>query len=304
MRTRDFEAFAKHFANQRNRSGSPTMKAALLVNPSGFAISTEAAEDNAYMATGQGLDLERAHHQHQQLARTIQELGVPTVTFAGKKDQPDGIYPNNAYATIPGKAIVGRMYHPSRQRETQRHDIRQFLNTTLGYWETDLSQQKSPCELTGVVAVDRLRQLAFCGLSRRVDTTGSQLIHEAMDMHGTFEFDLDHSEYHTNIVLALLAGRTCVVHPQGLADPDLGRRIASLYGDNHIIIDQEEKNAFVGNCIAVTDADVLMSLTALDGMHATTKDRFHQLGWNLHAVPVDELEKGGGSLRCLIAEIF
>src|SRR3546814_14353140 len=77
------------------------------------------------------------------------------VCFAGNPDAPDGLFPNNAFATVPGRLVVGRMRHPVRRREAARDDIRAFFRDVLGYAQTDLSGQPHPCALNGALAIGR-----------------------------------------------------------------------------------------------------------------------------------------------------
>lgn len=281
-----------------------TMKQALLVSPEGFKISSESSQDNRYIDISQDLDLSRAHEQHRNVVKKIEELGVPTVVFPGAEGQHDGIFPNNCFATTQGSAIIGRMYHSVRQAESQRKDIREFLTSTLGYKLCDLSQDSFIAELTGVLAIDRTRNIALCGMSQRVDVGGVNAMHEAFGFDLTYTFDLEESEYHTNLVLSVLAGKACVIYPEAVKDPVVAHSIIKAYGDTAVVIDEVEKDHFVGNCISITAQDVLFSQTALDQMTPTTKNALEKRGMRLHGVMIDELEKGGGSLRCLVAEIF
>src|SRR3546814_15931561 len=98
------------------------------------------------------------------------------VCFAGNPDAPDGLLPNNAFATVPGRLVVGRMRHPVRRREAARDDIRAFFRDVLGYAETDLSGQPHPCELTGALVIDRARGLGFCGLSEIGRASGRERV--------------------------------------------------------------------------------------------------------------------------------
>src|SRR5690606_23901667 len=138
---------------------------------------------------------------------------LPTVCFAGDPAAPDGLFPNNVFATAPGRLVVGRMRHPVRRREAARDDIRGFFRDVLGYAETDLSTQPHACELTGALVIDRARGLGFCGLSERCDEEGARLMHAAFGLRATLLFDLAPGEYHTNVVLAVLAGRAAIVCP-------------------------------------------------------------------------------------------
>ena len=77
-----------------------------------------------------------------------------------------------------------------------------------------------------------------------------------------------------------------------------------MYPGRTLILSNEEKQAFAGNCIAVTENDVLFSDTAMKSLRASSRKALESDGFRVHGVPVDELEKAGGSLRCLIAEVF
>ena len=284
--------------------GVPCLKTALLVSPHGFAVDAESAIDNAYMSAGTSIDTERAHAQHQGVVRKILELGVPVLTFPGHEGLPDGIYPNNAFATANRHLIVGSMRHPSRQRETSRQDIRVLFTEQFGYGLRDLSETGVVAELTGPLVVDRARQIGFCGLSSRANRQGCEAMHKAFELKLTFCFDLVTAEYHTNLVLAVLAGRACVLHSESFQDAAVPTAIADVYGTATIRLDDAEKTAFAGNCIALSEQDVLFSQTALRAIRPCTQTQLESVGFRLHAVEIDELEKGGGSLRCLIAEVF
>lgn len=282
----------------------PCLRAVLLVSPHGFAVSPESATDNAYMSAGTSINTERAHAQHLGVARKLLELGVPVLTFPGHDNLPDGIYPNNAFATANRHLIVGSMCHPQRRRETAREDIRSFFTGQLGYGLRDLSGTGVVAELTGPLVIDRARQIGFCGLSSRADRAGCGSMHEAFELELTFCFELVTKEYHTNLILAVLAGRACVLYPESFRDPEVPAAVASVYGFATVRLDDAEKNAFAGNCIALGERDVLFSQTALQALRPSSRATLEAHGFELHAVEIDELEKGGGSLRCLIAEVF
>ena len=129
-------------------------------------------------------------------------------------------------------------------------------------------------------------------------------MHEAFDLDLTLRFDLVPSEYHTNIVLSVLSGRAALMYPPSFVDETVPEAIRQVYGHGAIELCREEKERFAGNCIAVTEKDVLFSKTALDVLRSDTRDSLESMDFRLHGVQVDEFEKAGGSLRCLIAEVF
>lgn len=283
--------------------GPATAKAAFLVAPDGFARAEESASDNRYMAAAGGFDAPRAASQHRDLQRALSKA-LPTLCFAGDPDAPDGLFPNNVFATAPGRLIVGRMRHPVRQREAARGDIRGFFRDVLGYAETDLSTQPHPCELTGALVIDRARGLGFCGLSERCDAAGAALMHAAFGLRATLLFDLAPGEYHANVVLAVLAGRAAMVCPAGFADPTQAEAIVALYRPHAIVLSPAEQAAFAGNAIAVSADGVWMSTGAAGALSGAHRDALRRAGFAVRAVALDAVEAAGGSLRCCVAEIF
>ena len=303
MITRDTNAFLDFASELAPDFGPATARAAFLVAPDGFARAEQSAGDNRYMADADVYDAARASQQHRALHRSL-ATALPTVCFAGDPDTPDALFPNNVFATAPGRSIIGRMRHPVRQREALRADIRGFFSDTLGYHEVDLSTQEHPCELTGALVVDRARGLGFCGLSERCDEAGAQLMHEALDLRATLLFDLAPGEYHTNVVLAVLAGRATLICPDGFADPAVVEAIAALYDPHAMRLSPAEHAAFAGNAIALTADRVWMSAGAQDALAPATRAALQAAGFEIAGVQMDAIEAGGGSLRCCVGEIF
>jgi len=303
MITRDLDAFFAFARDTAADFGPPTARAAFLVAPDGFALAEQSAQDNAYMADAAAFDAQRASAQHRDLHRALSQV-LPTVCFAGDPATPDALFPNNVFGTAAGRYVIGRMRHEVRQREAARADIRGFFGGVLDYAEIDLSTQEHACELTGALVIDRARGLGFCGLSERCDEAGAALMHEAFGLRATLLFDLAEGEYHTNVVLAILAGRAAVVCPRGFAHAGTAAAIAGLYDPHVVVCDPAEHAAFVGNCIALTDDVVWMSATAGAALNATHRERLADAGFDVNVVDMGAIEAAGGSLRCCIGEVF
>lgn len=302
MITRDTAAFVAFARACPPDFGPATAKAAFLVSPDGFARADESARDNRYMAAA-GFDAGRALDEHRTLHVAL-SADLPVTCFAGNPGMPDGLFPNNVFATVPGRLVVGRMRHPVRQREALRHDIRAFFRDTCGYAETDLSIQPHPCELTGALVIDRARGLGFCGLSERCDAAGAALMHAAFGLRATLLFELAPGEYHTNVVLALLAGRAAVLASDGFADPGVVEAVAGLYAPHVARLSAVEQAAFAGNAIALSPSRAWMSATAAAVLSPASRDALDGAGFELASVPMAAIEAAGGSLRCCVAEVF
>ena len=303
MLTRDCAAFLDFARGLAADFGPPVARAAFLVAPDGFALAEQSASDNRYMAEAGAFDAGRALAEHRGLQRALAEA-LPTVCFPGDPGTPDGLFPNNVFATVAGRYIVGRMRHEVRRREAGRADIRGFLGGVLDYAEIDLSGQPHPCELTGALVIDRARGIGFCGLSERCDEEGARLMHEAFGLRATLVFDLAPGEYHANVVLAVLAGRAAIVCPAGFADPAAADAIAALYAPHAVRLSAAEHAAFAGNAIALPGETVWMSRAAAAALEPASRSALAAAGFALRAVPLEAIEAAGGSLRCCVAEIF
>jgi hypothetical protein len=313
MITRDIAAFVSYARDTTADFGPATARAAFLVAPDGFRLAEQSAADNRYMADAAAFDAGRASAQHRQLQRALSQV-LPTVCFAGDPQTPDAVFPNNVFATArpdartqpdgPPRYVVGRMRHPVRQQEALRADIRQFFGGVLGYAESDLSSQAHACELTGALVIDRARGLGFCGLSERCDEAGAQLMHEALGLRATLLFDLADGEYHTNVVLAVLAGRAVLACPQGFADPAVVAAIAAVYAPHAVLLTPQEHAAFAGNAIALSVDAVWMSAQAGRSLTPASQAALGAAGFAVCTVELDAIEAGGGSLRCCVGEIF
>jgi hypothetical protein len=284
-------------------------RAAFLVAPDGMHLATQSAADNAYMDLARAFDGERALAQHRALHRALSGT-LPTLCFAGDPATPDAVFPNNVYATArpgidaPGRFLIGRMRHPVRQREADRADIHGFFEDVLGYRRHDLREQPGLSELTGTLVIDRRRGIGFAGLSPRCDRAGVDAMHHAFGLRATLRFPLAAGEYHTNVVMSVLAGRVLVLCPDAIPDADAIAAMERLYAPHVLPISSAEKAAFAGNCLALSDAAVWMSEAAADGLSPATRGALARCGMQIRALPLDEIEKAGGSLRCCIGEIF
>jgi len=283
--------------------GPACAKAVMLVEPVDFTVNAESAIDNHYMDLDHVADSKRALDQARALARLISSQGIEVVSFPGRRETPDAVFPNNVFATTVDRLIVGRMLRPSRQKEAERPDIRAYFQSR-GYREIDLSHLDLVAELTGTLIIDSARRIGFCGMTGRVNQAGLEAMNEAFDLKMTFSFELRPEEYHTNVIMMVLASRACVIYPGGFTDPAVPVAIASAFPDRTLLLNTAEQTAFAANCIALTERDLFMSQTGLDALRDSSRRTLEDWGFVIHSTPLDEIEKAGGSLRCMVAEIF
>lgn len=297
--TREFFAFAASCA----ADAPACAKAAFMVTPEGFRLAEQSATDNRYMQMTASVDAASAHAEHRALQTAIRAC-LPVISFPGDADTPDAVFPNNVYALTPEHLIIGHMRHPVRQREAAREDIRSFFTETLGRTLIDLGNQPGICELTGSLVIDRARGLGFCGLSERCDEAGARAMHAAFGLRATLLFDLAEGEYHTNVVLSILAGRAAIIAAGGFRELAVADAIGSFYGPQAIHLSPEQKADFAGNCIALSHRDVFLSARAAASLSPEQQALLAGWGFWLHSVAMPTLELAGGSLRCCVGEIY
>jgi len=297
------EFLAAYSAQRFPPSAPATARAAFLVAPHGFSLAAESAADNRYMRMDQHTDALRALGEHAELAAALRAC-VPTFVFPGDAATPDAVFPNNVFASAPGRLIVGAMRHAVRRREAERADIRAFFADLLHCEVVDLSTMPGVAELTGALVIDRARGIGYCGLSERCDMAGARAMHAAFGLKLTFCFALAPGEYHTNVVLAVLASRALLVAPDGFADAAAADAIASVYAPHVLRLDRAQKAQFAGNAIALSPQRVWLSARGAASLRDEQHAALAQWGFELRSVALEEIEKAGGSLRCCVAEIF
>jgi hypothetical protein len=304
MITADPRVFLEHLATLTPDPARALPRGVMIILPEQFYVETQTARDNVYVDTEAEADPRLAWRETEALAQLVESVGLPVRRFPGRAGQPDGVFSNNVFATVPGRLVVGSMLHPIRRLEADREDIRDWILVDQGYELVELSRQHCVAELTGALVIDRSRNVGFCGMSQRVDEVGLAAMHEALGLDLTFRFDLNPDEYHTNVVLTVLAGRACVIHPGAFPDPAVAETLAAAFPGRCLEISEAEKVAFVANCIALTDADLFMSAAADAALSDHSRATLTDWGFTIHSTDLSELELAGGSLRCMITEIF
>jgi hypothetical protein len=297
------QEFRDAVASGRFPIAHPTSaRAAFLVSPIGFRLAEESATDNRYMAMGTGTSELRALAEHARLAAALSS-SLPVFTLPGSPETPDAVFPNNVFATTKEKLIVGAMRHEVRRKEASRSDVK-TLFTGLFAKRIEALPSAGIAELTGPLIIDRGRNIGFCGLTERCDRQGAEAMHAAFGLDLMFVFELDPGEYHTNVVMSVLASRALVIHPPSFRDPEVPKAIAGLYGEQVIVLSDAEKASFAGNCIALSDRDVWMSAAADRALTPKHHADLAAWGFAVKSVELGEIEKAGGSLRCCVAEIY
>lgn len=298
-----------------------------MIRPVAFRMNEQTAVNNYYQKVLDGLTPEtvnaKAQAEFDAFVQKLRMVGVDVTVVDDtlNPDTPDSIFPNNWISFHEnGDVVLYPMFAENRRAE-RREDILDILedkgfviNEIMDY--TIAEEDNVFLEGTGSLLLDRENGKAYCALSPRAD---EELMIEFCE---DFEFTpvifeayqtVDKERkliYHTNVMMCL--GDTFAVICADCIDDKKERKMVldSLKGDEKeiILITEDQVNNFAGNMLEVKGTDdrryLVMSSSAY---HSLTKKQIAQLEEHitiLHS-SLDTIEAcGGGSARCMMAEIF
>ena len=304
-----------------------TTNTILMVRPINFRMNEQTAVNNYYQKVLDDLLPETVNAKAQQefdaYVEKLRGIGVNVVVVSDTEafDTPDSIFPNN-WISFHENGTVGLypMYAENRRLE-RREDVLEQLETD-GYVINDVVDYTSAeeedvfLEGTGSLLLDRVNRKAYCALSPRAD---EGLFIEFCEDFEYFPVVFTANQtvngerkaiYHTNVMMCL--GETFAVICLDSIDDKKERKnvIKSLKEDGKEIIDISEAqvNNFAGNMLQVKGKDdkryLIMSQAAYDSL---TEKQVTQIEKHcaILSSSLDTIEAcGGGSARCMMAEVF
>ena len=302
-------------------------EAVVLVRPAQFAFNSETATSNSFQQQPRPEDTAtRAHAEHERLADAIRAAGVRAcvVDDTPQPVKPDAIFPNNWMSWHrDGTVILYPMAAPNRRVE-RRPELLARVAAEVGFRSRRLldfsvhEREGRFLEGTGSLVLDHTHRVAYACRSARTDESLVRVWARAMEYEPMlFDARTSHGSapYHTNVLLAI-GTRWAVVCAESIVDADRDRvlRCLSATGRDVIAIGHGALHAFGANIIELSGrgaGDERRSVLALSRSAATAL-RAESDSWPRLASQVDqvlELEVptiehvGGGSVRCMLAEV-
>jgi hypothetical protein len=294
--------------------------AVLVVRPSAFGRNAETADSNHFQAASDpsGEAAAAARRELDALAVQLAAAGVRVHAFRGQtgSDAPDEVFPNNWLSLhADGTAVLYPLLAPSRRRE-RRPELLDALRID-GYRIarvvdlTHLENEGQYLEGTGSVVLDRVHRVAYACLSPRTHRQalaelGRQLSYEIVAFAAVDR--IGRPIYHTNVLMSVGPTFAAIC---AAALPDAAARahvLERLRGGGHEIIDLslDQLHAFAGNMLALDargSTVIALSRTALASLDDSQIAALEAHG-RLLAADVGTIEQyGGGSVRCMLAEV-
>nr|WP_315162643.1 arginine deiminase-related protein [uncultured Flavobacterium sp.] len=304
-----------------------TTNSILMIRPVAFRMNEQTAVNNYYQKVLDGLSPSTVNDKAQQefdaFVQKLRLVGVDVTVVDDvlNPDTPDSIFPNNWISFHEnGDVALYPMFAENRRLE-RREDILDILeekgfviNNIMDY--TSAEEDGFFLEGTGSLVLDRENGKAYCALSPRADEElfiefcedfeFTPVIFEAFQTVGKDRKLI----YHTNVMMCL--GETFAVICADCIDDKKERKMVleSLRGDEKevILITEDQVNNFAGNMLEVKGTDDRRYLVMSASAHQSlTKKQIAQLEEHVTILSssLDTIEAcGGGSARCMMAEIF
>lgn len=298
----------------------------LMVRPVNFRMNEQTAVNNYFQ---EDLDLrnsvinERAQQEFDAFVDTLREAGVEVIVVEDRveTDTPDSIFPNNWVSFHEnGSVVVYPMYAVNRRKE-RRTDIFDVLEEKGFVIEQIIDYTSAEAdglflEATGSIVMDRTHQKAYCALSARAD--------EGLFIEFCEDFDVapviftayqsvDGKRlpiYHTNVMMCI-AEDLAVICLDSIDDKKERKNVVNHLkkdGFDILEISETQMHAFAGNMLQVLGRDgerlMVMSTSARNALNPAQLALIEKTS-RIISSPIDTIEAcGGGSARCMMAEVF
>ncbi len=299
-----------------------------MIRPVAFRMNEQTAVNNYYQKVLDGLSPEtvnaKAQEEFDTFVNKLRMVGidVTVVDDTLEPSTPDSIFPNNWISFHEnGDVVLYPMFAENRRLE-RREDILDVLESKGFDVNEEIMDYSSAeedgfyLEGTGSIVLDRENGKAYCALSPRADEELFIEFCEDFDMSPIiFEaFQTVNGErkliYHTNVMMCI-ADTFAVICADCIDDKKERKMVLdSLKSDGKeiILITEDQMNNFAGNMLELVGTDERRYLIMSNSAHKSlTKKQIAQLEEHITILSssLDTIEAcGGGSARCMMAEIF
>ena len=294
----------------------------LVVKPCSFAYNKETAASNSFQQAADLSDdkiYKKVNDEFECFVKTLRLKGVNVLVIDDTRlpSKPDAVFPNNwASYHADGTILLYPMCAPNRRLE-KRPEIIETLRQQYQVTNVlDLSEYEAAgifLEGTGSIIFDHTNKIAYACLSSRTnkvlfEQVATNLNYKPISFSA---YDKGGKEiYHTNVMMCIAEkfAVICLDSITNQEEKEFVLQSLSQTGHEIIPISFEQMNCFAGNMLTLknnSNGDLLvMSKSAFDSLTTEQKSIIEKYAEMVPlAIPTIEMI-GGGSARCMIAEIF
>jgi hypothetical protein len=293
----------------------------LMIKPKNFISNPQTVGDNFFQSSLKDLTPEeinnRVSGEFTLLKNKLEKAGITVNTFLQEDNlnTPDAIYPNNWFSTHGDGTLITYPMLASNRRLERRQSIIDKLKQKYPT-RIDLSQSENRnlfLEGTGSLVLDHKNKIAYASLSERTSSNllfeWSRLMKYELVLFSSYDKN-DKLIYHTNVVMCV-ADKFAIVCLDAISSLDEKRRVESRLNEtDHFIIqiNLEQLHHFCGNCLELQNQHGEKYLVMSDdAFHQFTTEQINAItgfAQIIHSDLTTVETYGGGSARCMIAELF
>lgn len=304
-----------------------TADTVMMVRPADFGYNEETARDNAFQNrpdTDAALVNRKANIEFEKMVETLRKEGVAVLVLEPPEDQrtrtPDAVFPNNWFSTEhDGTLLTYPMMAENRRAERRVQDVERLLSDS-GYTIRNcinvgrIDEPSQFLEGTGSLVIDHVDEVVYAARSQRCDVRQFDNFIRLRFYKKGILFDTKSTDgtpiYHTNVMMSLGENFAVVCAACIEGDGDRARVLQSLHRSFDVveISPAQMERHFCGNILQVKNDSgeplIVMSENARDGFASAQRRRLEHHG-RIVSVDLSTIEAvGGGSARCMMAEIF
>ncbi|HTL08940.1 MAG TPA: arginine deiminase-related protein [Chitinophagaceae bacterium] len=291
----------------------------LMIRPVAFTFNEETAVNNAFQAAGHAADAQqKALQEFDAFVALLRKNGVDVTVIEDTPEPatPDSIFPNNWISFHSNGSIVLYPMYARNRRLERKPTVLAALEAEFGKQRIiDLTAHEAEnvfLEGTGSMVLDRENKIAYACLSPRTDyfvltefceqMGYSPLVFDAVDQQGQ-------PIYHTNVLMCVASKYVVICLEAIPAQHEREEVQQSIRNSGKEIVDisYDQMNHFAGNMLQVSSSSgeplLVMSSQAFQSLSAAQKEKLSGYNRIIHS-PLTTIEtNGGGSARCMMAEI-
>lgn len=295
----------------------------MMVRPAHFGFNTETADNNAFQVNDSSLSIGeiklRAMEEFDAFVLKLRNAGinVHVIKDSPKPVKTDAVFPNNWISFhSDGLIVTYPMFSPNRRLERRQEIIDELgqtfqINNHIRFegWE----EAEQFLEGTGSIILDRDNRIAYACQSVRTSGTLYTEFCEAMRYRriAFHSFDKDGQPvYHTNVMMAV-GDLFAIICMDSVPIPQEKQDLRDAFeqtGKEIIEITFEQMHSFAGNMLQVkNDAGetfLVMSSQAFKSLRSDQVQAIEKYTKILHSDLTVIETYGGGSARCMMAEVF
>ena len=291
----------------------------LMIQPVNFGFNAQTAVNNVFQKNIGGDVQQKALQEFNDFVALLHanKVDVTVVEDSVHPSTPDSIFPNNWISFhADGRIFLYPMFAVNRRQERKTDVLDAVKNKFTVTDIIDLSTSEADqlfLEGTGSMVLDRENKIAYACLSPRTD---EKILNEFCSMAGYKPVTFKATDstgvdiYHTNVMMCI-ADTFAVICLDSIADDEERKNvIATLQKTQKEIVDitLQQLNSFAGNMLQVKNVNgallLVMSTQAFESLTDVQIEILQKYNRIIHSSLNTIETAGGGSARCMMAEVF